>query len=130
MTKQKSPQDPHAEREAGKYEKPIPSREHIMAVLHHQGVPLNFNKLAKALNLYEENDLDALQRRLNAMERDGQVLRNRRNGYGLMDKMDLVRGRVVGHSDGFGFLIPDAGGEDLFLSFKEMRGVRHGDTGA
>ncbi|OGT19610.1 MAG: ribonuclease R [Gammaproteobacteria bacterium RBG_16_57_12] len=127
MTKQKSPQDPHAEREAGKYEKPIPSREHIMAVLHHQGVPLNFNKLAKALNLYEENDLDALQRRLNAMERDGQVLRNRRNGYGLMDKMDLVRGRVVGHSDGFGFLIPDEGGEDLFLSFKEMRGVLHGD---
>ena len=61
------------------------------------------------------------------MERDGQILRNRKNAYGIVSKMNLVRGRVMGHPEGFGFLIPDEGGEDLFLSEREMRVVLHGD---
>jgi ribonuclease R len=61
------------------------------------------------------------------MERDGQLIRNRREGYGLVAKMNLVTGRVIGHPEGHGFLIPDEGGDSLFLSPRQMRKLLHGD---
>ena len=120
-------EDPNFEREAAKYDKPIPSREFIMEMLGDRGVPLNRDEVADALGLTTEDEGEALRRRLNAMERDGQLLRNRRGGYCLVDKADLVRGRVTGHADGFGFLVPEEGGDDLFLSPRQMRQVLHGD---
>ena len=119
--------DPMAEREAAKYEFPVPSREAILEVLTKRGQPLDFNELAEALNVAGERDQDAFGRRLRAMERDGQLLRNRRGRYGLPSKMEMVRGRVSGHPDGFGFLIPDDGSADLFLPPPTMRAVMHGD---
>jgi len=119
--------DPHWEREQEKYERPIPSREFIMAMLAERGEPLTFDEIAAELKLASEDELEALRRRLKAMLRDGQLLRNRKDGFALVDKMDMVVGRVEGHRDGFGFLTPDEGGGDLFLSAKEMRAVMHGD---
>jgi ribonuclease R len=119
--------DPYAGREAKKYARPIPSREAILALLKNKAIPLSFEEIAGCLGLEETVDLEALQRRLAAMERDGQLLRNRRDRYCLINRQDLVPGRVIGHPDGFGFLRPDAGGEDLFLSPREMRQVFHGD---
>ncbi len=116
-----------AEREAAKYEFPVPSREAILAVLTQRGQPLDFEELSEALHVEGERDRDAFGRRLRAMERDGQLLRNRRGRYGLPSKMEMVRGRVSGHPDGFGFLIPDDGSPDLFLPPPTMRAVMHGD---
>ena len=48
------------------------------------------------------------------MERDGQLVRNRGGAYGIADRMDLVRGTVQAHRDGYGFLTPESGGDDLF----------------
>ena len=132
MPKRKSPatpraQDPHRAREARKYDNPIPSREFILELLEAQGAPLNYAELAAALELSGDDDLEALRRRLNAMERDGQLLRNRRNGYCLVNRWDLIAGRVIAHPDGFGFLKPDAGGDDLFMSPRQMRGLMHDD---
>ena len=72
-------------------------------------------------------EIEALSRRLRAMERDGQLIRNRREGYGPVAKMNLVPGRVIGHPEGHGFLIPDEGGDSLFLSPRQMRKLLHGD---
>ncbi len=119
--------DPMAEREAQKYEFPVPSREAVLAHLARRGEPLSLKHLASELGVEGERDTEAFGRRLRAMERDGQLLKNRRGRYGLLQKMDMVRGRVIGHPDGFGFLVPDEGGADLFLSPKEMRAVLHGD---
>jgi ribonuclease R len=128
MTKNKKPNhDPFAERESHKYEKPIPSREFIMQMLGEAGEPLAWQEIADRLALSEPDDLEALTRRLRAMERDGQVVRNRRNDYGLTEKMDLVRGRVIAHPDGFGFLVPEDGGDDLFLTGRHMQALMHGD---
>ncbi len=121
------PADPYAEREAQKYENPIPSREFILMFLTQAGVPTPLEGISKAFNIKEEEPLEALRRRLRAMERDGQVIRNRRGGYGVAAKMDLVRGRVIAHPDGYGFLVPDEGGDDLVLSERQMRGLLHGD---
>ncbi len=68
-----------------------------------------------------------LRKRLQAMAGAGQILVNRRREYCLVEKLDAVAGRVSAHPDGFGFLIPDKGGDDIYLSFQEMRGVLDGD---
>ncbi|NEX20445.1 ribonuclease R [Thiorhodococcus mannitoliphagus] len=119
--------DPHRQREAKKYENPIPSREFILETLTEQGVPLSFDELAEALALRDEQDLVALERRLGAMVRDGQLVRNRNQVYCPVNKRDLIAGRVIGHPDGFGFVRPDEGGDDLYLYNKEMRALFHGD---
>ncbi len=123
----KSRKDPYAEREAQKYARPVPSRELIMELLAEHGEPMPFRKIAKALDVDDELDQESLRRRLRAMERDGQLMRNRREGFGLIEKMDLVKGRVIGHPDGFGFLRPEEGGDDLFMSARQMRGLLHDD---
>mgnify|MGYP003571038083 CR=1 FL=1 len=126
MTKRK-PQDPNFEREAQKYDNPIPSRELIMEMLADEGEPMSMKRVAEALGLESETELEALRRRLRAMERDGQLVRNRRDRFGLVSKMQLISGRVIAHPDGFGFLVPDDGGDDLFLSARQMRTLLHGD---
>ncbi len=118
--------DPFAAREAEKYDEPIPSREFILQQLAKKGVPMQLPALVKLLNI-DKKQIVALRRRLRAMERDGQLVHNRKGGYGLPRKMDLIKGRVIAHPDGFGFLAPDEGGGDLFLPEKEMRGLLHGD---
>jgi len=118
--------DPFFEREREQYDDPLPSREYVLQILVEHGVPLTGEELADALEIREEEEA-FFARRLGAMERDGQLMRNRRNAYIIPDKADLIRGRVEGHPDGFGFLKPDEGGDDLFLGPREMKEVLHGD---
>ncbi len=122
--------DPHAEREASRYESPLPSRELILSTMSDQGIPLSVEQLYTLLEINPE-EREIFNKRLNAMEREGQIIRNRKNALCIADKLDLIAGVVQGHPDGFGFLIPDdktkLKGEDLFLSPKEMSQVMHGD---
>ncbi len=127
MTKKRTRRDPQRAREARRYANPIASREYVLQTLEDKGRPMAASALSAALGVDSARDMVALTKRLRAMERDGQIIRNRRGDYGLVRKMDLVRGRVVAHRDGFGFLIPDEGGDDLFLSPREMRALMHGD---
>ena len=122
-----SKNDPYIQREAEKYEQPIASREHILQLLEHSGLPLRRAEIAEAFSIVEEEQLEALRRRLRAMERDGQLLFNRSQQYCLVNNKDLIVGRVLGHADGFGFLKPDDGSDDLFLSPREMNPLLHND---
>jgi ribonuclease R len=119
--------DPHKKREAKKYGRPIPSRELMLEVMEKSGGPIGFRDLADKLGLEESQDLDAMKYRLRAMERDGQIIYNRNKTYIPTTKADLVKGRVSGHPDGFGFLLPEDGSSDLYLHGKQMRKVLHGD---
>ena len=119
--------DPHARREAARYEKPIASRELILEVIAEADRPLDFDELQALLGIHDEDSLEALRRRLKAMTRDGQLVRNRRGCYGRTDRLDLVAGRVIGHQDGYGFLVADDGAEDVLLSARQMRGLFHDD---
>ena len=118
--------DPFADREAAQYENPLPSREYILKVMEEEGAPVSVEKLWRLLEI-RKSEREIFGRRLNAMERDGQILRNRKDALCIAEKLNLIPGKVQGHPDGFGFLIPDAGGDDLFLSPKEMAKVLHGD---
>ncbi|MEM1244325.1 MAG: VacB/RNase II family 3'-5' exoribonuclease, partial [Pseudomonadota bacterium] len=127
MARRKKIKDPHYQREAKKYPHPIPSREYIMDYLRQRGKPATRQELLKALHIEDDISKSALRRRLRAMERDGQLIFNRRGGYGLIEKMNLIKGRVIGHKEGYGFLVPEQEGEDLYLSAQQMKCVFDGD---
>ena len=118
--------DPFFDRESAKYAAPLPSREYITQSLAQAGVPLTLETLAGQLDI-AAHEFEGFSNRLRAMERAGQVMCNRRGAYLLPDKLDLIQGKVEGHPDGFGFLVRDDKGPDIFLSPKEMRTLMHGD---
>jgi len=127
MSKFHPKKDPHRKRESERYENPIPSREYILSYLEKQKAPADFAAIKKGLQLKGEDIEEALRRRLFAMERDGQLMRDRRRRFALINHLDLKRGRVEGHRDGFGFVIFEDKTEDWFLSPRQMRNTLHGD---
>ncbi len=125
-TASRNKRDPHYEREVLRYENPLPSREFILSTLKQQGVPVMTHELSVLLGIHGD-EAEPFARRLAAMEREGQIMRNRRDAICVVEKLDLVAGRVQGHPDGFGFLVRDDKGPDMFLGPDEMRKVLHGD---
>lgn len=121
--------DPFADREAEKYDNPVPSREFILEHLAELQKPMRLGSLAESLGIDEDDEerFEALSRRLKAMLRDGQLIKNRRGAFGLIQKMDLIKGKVTGHPDGFGFVATEQLERDLLLSSHEMHKVLHGD---
>ncbi|MBO9872701.1 ribonuclease R [Xanthomonas hawaiiensis] len=120
-------QDPYAAREAERYAQPIASREAILQLLERCDGPQTLDELAEQLGLTEPTRKEALSKRLGAMLREAQLVQNRRGGYAPLQQTNLIPGVVIANPDGFGFLRPDEGGDDLFLPPYEMRKVLHGD---
>jgi len=118
--------DPYFSREAEKYEIPLPSREYILQILGEEARPIDFEELCDLLDI-RVFEYEMFQRRLGAMERGAQLMRNRRGAYILPERASLIVGRIEGHADGYGFLIPDDGSEDLYLDAKQMTKVLHRD---
>ncbi len=104
-----------------------PDRDAVIALMEAHGRPLKRREIFEALEIWDDGPREILRRRLIAMVRDGQLIKNRRNAYGLSAKMDLISGRISAHKDGFGFVIPDQGRDDLYLSPRQMRSVMNGD---
>jgi ribonuclease R len=104
----------------------IPSREEILGILRTATAPHDTASLARMLGVKPE-ETEGLTRRLNAMERDGQIKPDRTGNYQLAHSSNFIEGRVSGHRDGFGFLIPDDASADIFLPEKEMQKVLNGD---
>ncbi len=120
--------DPFYDREAKKYESPIASRELILDYLTKEAKPASLEKIAKAVSIKSDEQKEALHRRLRAMERDGQVVYTRRKCYALPEKFDMVKGSVIAHRDGYGFLRVEGKPEDYFLSHEQMKKVLQGDV--
>ncbi|MDO6461413.1 ribonuclease R [Granulosicoccaceae sp. 1_MG-2023] len=120
--------DPNLARESAKYDSPVASREYLLSILRDHGAPLSYEQFIDFFELWnDEEAMEGVRRRLGAMVRDGQLIRNRRGGYVPVENSDLIHGRISAHPDGFGFLIPDKGGDDVFLSAREMRRVLNND---
>jgi ribonuclease R len=104
----------------------IDSRQ-VRELLENADRPLTRRHMSHAFNLDKEASDQFLKPVLVEMIERGDLVRNRRAAYGLPDQMDLVSGRVSAHPDGFGFVVPDEDGDDLYLSPKQMRLVFNGD---
>ncbi len=105
---------------------PIPSREEILGILRTSKAKLSAEALADQLHVKPE-EFEGMTRRLNAMERDGQIKLGKSGQYTLANQDSFISGKVSSHREGYGFLIPDDGSEDLFLPEREMQKVLHGD---
>ncbi|WOC25743.1 ribonuclease R [Pseudoalteromonas sp. N1230-9] len=122
-----SKQDPNLSREQEKYENPVPSREFILTHLESRTKPANFTQLCDELHVNDTERQIAFKRRLRAMERDGQLYFNKFKCYALIDESGLVKGKVIGHRDGFGFLEVEGESKDWFIAKHQMNMVLHGD---
>lgn len=123
--------DPQYQEERKKYPHPVPSRDYILQTFKKAGKSLSFAALAKLFEL-NRGEKETLNHRVKAMLRDGQ-LEERANGKLRIAKpRPALTGKVYAHAEGYGFFIPDdkslTKGEDLFLSYREMRNVMHGDS--
>jgi ribonuclease R len=114
-------------RERRAYKHPVPSRNALLEHLRDAGRPLSLAAMARALDIKSQRQRDALEETLSRMARAGQIIQNRRAEYCLTEKLELVTGTVSGHKDGFGFVLRDDGGDDIYLSAREMRSLFDGD---
>ena len=103
-----------------------PTCDAILRELTDAGIPLAPAEIASRLSIgrRQQHLFDAC---VSTLERDGEILVNRKGELCIVAKLDLIRGTVQGHPDGYGFLVPEGGGDDLFLSPREMHKVLHGD---
>ena len=120
-------QDPHYQQEVEKYDNPIPSREFILNVIRENNAPMNREEILTALSIHDEKQIEGVRRRLRAMENDGQLVFTKRKRYALPEKLDLLKGTVIGHREGFGFLQVEGQKDDLFIPNHQMQRVMHGD---
>ena len=127
MVKKSSPQDPNYAKELAKYDNPIPSREFILQTIRTHNAPMTKEEVFIALGITDETQQDAMRRRLRAMENDGQLVFTKRKCYALPEKLDLLKGMVIGHREGFGFLQVEGKKEDFFIPNVQMQKVMHGD---
>ena len=126
-TKKIRSSDPFLNREKENYQNPIPSRELILKVMNDHGVPITKKELIKKLEITDD-EYPFFEKRVGAMARQGQILINRKDILCISKKLNLFPGKIMGHPDGFGFLIPeDSSLQDIFLSPKEMSKVFHND---
>ena len=127
MAKKSPPQDPNYAKELAKYDNPIPSRDFILQVIRKQNSPMSKEEIFKTLAIVNEEQQEAMRRRLRAMENDGQLVFTKRKCYALPEKLDLLKGMVIGHREGFGFLQVEGKKEDFFIPNVQMQKVMHGD---
>ncbi len=128
----KDKQQPHEQLNANEvhYDNPIPSRDHLLDVIRASSTPLNRDDIFALLGLTLDEEYEGLRRRLRAMERDGQLVFTRRQCYALPERMDLAKGTVIGHRDGFGFFRVEGAGfkDDWLLPHHQMKTLLHGDV--
>ncbi len=120
-------QDPNYAKELAKYDNPIPSRDFILQVIRKQNSPMSKEEIFKTLAIVNEEQKEAMRRRLRAMENDGQLVFTKRKCYALPEKLDLLKGMVIGHREGFGFLQVEGKKDDFFIPNVQMQKVMHGD---
>jgi len=89
-------------------------------------VPLNFNEIAAMLSV-PEADFKLLAEILDTLEERGEIIKTRKKRYISSEKAGYVRGRYRGNKRGFGFVIDEGGGDDVFIPSSAGRGALNGD---
>ncbi|WP_028783658.1 ribonuclease R [Thalassobacillus devorans] len=90
--------------------------------------PLSVQELEETLELDGADDFSDLMKTLNELEEQGELVRTRKNRFGLPEKMNLIRGRIQMHAKGFAFLIPDEEGkDDIYIHHSDLHSAMNND---
>lgn len=107
-----------------------PARDIVVAQLRKLGRPVHVKDLERTFTrqtirrLGNWRDLTDL---LESLVEQGQVIRTRKKTYGLPEAMSLIRGRFQASAAGFGFVIPDSGGDDYYVPAEQTMEAWNGD---
>ena len=123
----KSSNKPQPKPTSKRYQHAVPDAGTILKALGERGLPMTLGQLGRCLDVRGERPVAALKKRLERMSTAGQLLVNRRGEYCLLEKIDALPGVVMAHPDGFGFMRPDDGSDDVYLPYHEMRALLDGD---
>jgi ribonuclease R len=101
------------------------SKKHILEFFNQREGSLHFAVLVRGFG--GRHVKRELKNMLDDMAEEGELVRLKGNSYSLPGKMKTIRGRISVHRDGYGFVTPDGGGEDIFIPSKFLKGALHGD---
>ncbi|WP_246580564.1 ribonuclease R [Deinococcus aestuarii] len=120
-----------AEDDLGADGQPHPARDLVVAQLRKVGRPIHVRDLERTFTRQTMNRLGGdwrdLETMLEELVQTGEVIRTRRRTYGLPEAMNLVRGRFQASAAGFGFVVPDSGGEDFYVAPENTMEAWNGD---
>lgn len=93
--------------------------------------PMDIEDLVSIFDI-KPNEYNAFKKTLRVMEREGLIVRTKKEKYMIEEpefsREDLVIGKLQAHAKGFGFLIPDEEGQkDVFIPSNCMNGAINGD---
>lgn len=102
-------------------------KKEILNLLNEEPEALHFASLLRAFG--GRHIKNELKRLVDDLVRNGEVLRLRGNRYTLpgADNSGTVQGSISIHRDGYGFVKPESGGEDIFIPGKNINNALHGD---
>ncbi len=101
----------------------------ILEALNRVAAPLTVDELAERMQLRPQ-ERRAFDAALAELEHAGTLVQNRAGSLLVAQRIDLIAGRIEGHPDGHGLLMPDDRSAPIFLAPAEMRQVLHGDRAA
>jgi len=102
------------------------TKKNILAVLKEQDGAIHFAGLLREFG--GRHVKHELKRMLDDMADDGEIIRFKGNSYSLATGVKSIRGTLSTHRDGYGFVAPEGGGEDIFIPQRYMKSAMHGDT--
>ncbi|HEY6008556.1 MAG TPA: ribonuclease R, partial [Geobacteraceae bacterium] len=98
----------------------------LNAVRTHPGGSPQFRELMQRFGI-DRGRRPAFKELVDRLVEAGELVRLKGNRLALPVATDLVTGRVVAHRNGYGFVVPEGGGEDVFIPARHLRGNFHGD---
>lgn len=105
-------------------------QERLLAFMREETYkPLTVQEFESQFGVEDAEEFKELVKTLVRLEGQGFVIRSKSNRYGVPERMNLLRGKFIGHARGFGFVSPDEEGmDDIFIPPTEVNGAMNGDT--
>ena len=91
--------------------------------------PMTYQELEQHFGIEGAEEFRSFLKLLNELEEAGKIIRTRNDRYGVIERMNLVRGRVQAHAKGFAFLIPEEKEHpDVYLHANDLKSAMNGDV--